>query len=568
MTLMTTAVMRDALFVGLDLGTSSLKAVAVGAGGEVAARAHASYPTARPEPAAAEQSPADWWTAVESAVAALRAGGAPAERWAAIGLSGMIPTLVVTDDDGEPVAPAITWEDGRAEAEGEALRARLGGERLYGLTGQWVDGRYLLPMYLRSGARRAAGGATRAPAARRQGLAVLAAHRRARDRPEHGQRLRLLRARDGIVARRRRGGGGVELASLNNWPRSGPIVQRSAKDTGTAERAGAIEGGGGTQHPDTGVARACRPCHRYCLRARPGPVEQSGERLGLPAGLPVCLGGADSVLGCLGLGVSRPGDVACVAGTSTVLLGVADQPRRRSRASLPHHAARRPRRAGASRWTCSRRAAPSAGSRGCCARPAATRRRSWPWRRASSRAPAALSFLPYLAPGEQGALWDPTISGTLFGLSLGHGAADVARALVDGVVLESRRCLAVLDQAGLPRGAVRMAGAQRRRPDLSPAARRRLPAHGRLRRRRRDGPLGDRGGGGCGRGRRPRPPARRRSRGPRDDRARRGPGGPLGRAVGAPRGRVARPAGIASARRRLASASVRRARRLAGWQVR
>ncbi len=48
------------------------------AGGEIAARARADYPTARPEPGAAEQSPADWWTAVESAVAALRAGGAPA----------------------------------------------------------------------------------------------------------------------------------------------------------------------------------------------------------------------------------------------------------------------------------------------------------------------------------------------------------------------------------------------------------------------------------------------------------------------------------------------------------
>ena len=39
------------LYIGLDLGTSSLKAVAVGAGGEIAARAHAGYPTARPKPA-------------------------------------------------------------------------------------------------------------------------------------------------------------------------------------------------------------------------------------------------------------------------------------------------------------------------------------------------------------------------------------------------------------------------------------------------------------------------------------------------------------------------------------
>ena len=43
----------DALFIGLDLGTSSLKAVAVDAGGEIVARAHAGYATARPEPGAA-----------------------------------------------------------------------------------------------------------------------------------------------------------------------------------------------------------------------------------------------------------------------------------------------------------------------------------------------------------------------------------------------------------------------------------------------------------------------------------------------------------------------------------
>ena len=78
----------DSLFVGLDLGTSSLKAVAVGAGGEVAARAHASYPTARPEPGAAEQSPADWWAAVEAAVAAL----APAARRPNAGARSACPT--------------------------------------------------------------------------------------------------------------------------------------------------------------------------------------------------------------------------------------------------------------------------------------------------------------------------------------------------------------------------------------------------------------------------------------------------------------------------------------------
>jgi hypothetical protein len=49
----------------------------------------------------------------------------------------------------EPLGPAITWEDGRAEAAGTAFREGLGGDGLYRRTGQWVDGRYLIPMALR-----------------------------------------------------------------------------------------------------------------------------------------------------------------------------------------------------------------------------------------------------------------------------------------------------------------------------------------------------------------------------------------------------------------------------------
>ena len=72
--------------------------------------------------------------------------GTPEGSWRGLGLSGMIPTLVTLDDRGEPNGPAITWEDARAEAEGEELRDSVGGE-LYARTGQWVDGRYLLPMF-------------------------------------------------------------------------------------------------------------------------------------------------------------------------------------------------------------------------------------------------------------------------------------------------------------------------------------------------------------------------------------------------------------------------------------
>jgi len=56
--------------------------------------------------------------------------------------------------------------------------------------------------------------------------------------------------------------------------------------------------------------------------------------------------------------------------------------------------------------------------------------------------------LPYLSPGEQGALWDPLLHGTFVGLDLGHERRHLARGLVNGILLESRRCLAVLDETG------------------------------------------------------------------------------------------------------------------------
>jgi xylulokinase len=66
--------------------------------------------------------------------------------------------------------------------------------------------------------------------------------------------------------------------------------------------------------------------------------------------------------------------------------------------------------------------------------------------------------LPYLSPGEQGALWDPLLRGAFVGLELGHGRRHLARGLVNGIVLESRRCLAVLGETGQAGREIRVAG--------------------------------------------------------------------------------------------------------------
>ncbi len=140
--------MTGATWVGLDLGTSGLKGVVVDGSGAVVARGQCGYPTSVPEPGAREQDPQHWLDAVREVVAQL-ASQSDVGSWSAVGLSAMIPTLVTVDAAGRPTGPAITWEDGRAEPEGEALRETHGGQELYRRTGQWVDGRYLVPMWRR-----------------------------------------------------------------------------------------------------------------------------------------------------------------------------------------------------------------------------------------------------------------------------------------------------------------------------------------------------------------------------------------------------------------------------------
>ncbi|HEY8631074.1 MAG TPA: FGGY family carbohydrate kinase, partial [Gaiellaceae bacterium] len=86
--------------VGLDVGTTGVKALALSPEGDVLARAEESYELSTPQPGWAEQDPEDWWRAAERALAAL--GGQPT----AIGLSGQMHGLVVLDDRDRVLRPA------------------------------------------------------------------------------------------------------------------------------------------------------------------------------------------------------------------------------------------------------------------------------------------------------------------------------------------------------------------------------------------------------------------------------------------------------------------------------
>lgn len=427
------------VWLGLDLGTSGVKAVAIDADGAVVARGQARYPTRRPTPAASEQDPADWLDAVGAVVAQLNGQIAP-RRWRGLGLSAMIPTLVTVDKHGQPNGPAITWEDARAEAHGERYREALGGEALYRSTGQWVDGRYLLPMYCRL----------------------------AEEQPERARHTTaLLGAKDYLF------GWLTGQAATDPSTASGygcfAIPSEQWCDDALAVFEAQVHGPAPAIPPVLG-SHTIRP-----LRAG------AAARLGLPVGLPVCVGGADSVLGAFGLGVREPGEVAYVAGTSNVIIGITEhwQPD-------PGHRYLLTPLAGITGYGLEMDLLCTGGAIRWLAGLLEGERDEATLTALAGETPIenAPVFLPYLGPGEQGVLWDPELAGALLGMTVQHESCHLARGLLNGILLESRRCLEVLYEAGLGRGDVQVAGGSAAdggfRRDLADCTRRRVlvPADG------------------------------------------------------------------------------------------
>jgi xylulokinase len=110
------------LFVGLDVGTTAVKAALFDANGHVVAEAIRPYPTHRPAPGIVEQDPRAWTDGVVAGMDAILTGDF-AKRVAAVCLCSQVNTDVFVDADGHALAPAITWQDNRAAGEAAELDA-------------------------------------------------------------------------------------------------------------------------------------------------------------------------------------------------------------------------------------------------------------------------------------------------------------------------------------------------------------------------------------------------------------------------------------------------------------
>lgn len=120
--------MTDAL-VGLDVGTTGVKALAVSPDGDVISTSEVGYPLSTPHPGWSEQDPDDWVRASREALAAL------GTEHSALGFSGQMHGLVCLDADDRVLRPAILWNDQRTGAECAEIEERVVLERLISLTG-------------------------------------------------------------------------------------------------------------------------------------------------------------------------------------------------------------------------------------------------------------------------------------------------------------------------------------------------------------------------------------------------------------------------------------------------
>lgn len=388
--------------VGLDVGTSGVKALAVDERGRVVERVEESYGLTTPRPGWVEQEPEDWWRAAANALRRLEEAAGPP---AGIGLSGQMHGLVALDVRDRPVRPAILWNDQRSGPQCAEIEARVGRAALIERTGNRALAGFTAPKLRWV--------ADHEPGAYRQITSVLL--------PKDYVRLRLC---------------GVRATDVTDA--SGTLLFDVAKRRWSAEICDAID-----------VPARWLP-----------PALESPEAVGrTAAGVPVAAGAGDQAAGALGVAVDRPGPASIVLGTSGVVFAALERfdVDAEARAHTFCHAVPRTwhamgvmlSAAGSLRWLRDV-AAPGATFSQLIAEA-----ERWP--------PGAegLTFLPYLA-GERTPHADPAARGAFAGLGLHHDLGALVRAVLEGVAFGLRDCLDVLRDAGIrpDRGMVSGGGAR------------------------------------------------------------------------------------------------------------
>ncbi|MCR5250790.1 MAG: xylulokinase [Lachnospiraceae bacterium] len=136
----------EAGFVGIDLGTSSVKLILMDEGGKIVKTVSKEYPINFPKPGWSEQNPTDWFEQSMAGLKELIAGNE--DKVKGISFGGQMHGLVVLDDQDNVIRPAILWNDGRTSKECEYLNGTIGRDVVSAETGNIAFAGFTAPKLL------------------------------------------------------------------------------------------------------------------------------------------------------------------------------------------------------------------------------------------------------------------------------------------------------------------------------------------------------------------------------------------------------------------------------------
>lgn len=267
-----------ALLLGIDVGTSGLKAIAIDAErGHLVASTLTSYPLSTPRPGWAEQDPRDFAAATIAALKQIATTLGPrAADVRAIGLTGQMHSAVLIDEGHEPIRPAILWCDTRTTAECVQIREKLGDEGLARAVGNRALEGFTLPKLL-----------------------WLRAHE-----PDVLAKAKTLLMPKDYIGLLLTGELGADVSDASGTLAFDPGARAWSSEV---QRAFDLPA---SLFPPVGESSA------VLGKLRAGMASATG----LPAGIPIARGAADNAAGAVGLGVVRPGRAMASVGTSGVVL--------------------------------------------------------------------------------------------------------------------------------------------------------------------------------------------------------------------------------------------------------
>jgi len=400
------------MYLGIDLGTSGVKAILLSEEGQVVASQSEALTLSRPHPLWSEQNPADWWSATEKAVLALSQLHA-LKKVKAVGITGQMHGATVLDAQQNVLRPAILWNDGRSFSQCQQLEAAVPDSRE-------ITGNLMMPGFT---------------APKLQWLRE--------NEPELFAKIdKVLLPKDYL-----------------RWLMTGVFASDMSDAAGTMWLDVAKRDWSDSLLTATGLTRQHMPALFEGNQITGQLLPALASRWGMDC-VPVIAGGGDNAAGAVGVGLYKTGQAMLSLGTSGVYFAVSD-----GFLSNPQQAVHSFCHALPDTWHLMSVMLSAASCLDWAANLTGTASVGELIGLAENTPPAdsPVCFLPYLS-GERTPHNNPNAKGTLFGLTHQHGPADIARAVLEGVGFALADGMDVLHATGLKPHSITLIGGGARSP--------------------------------------------------------------------------------------------------------